>query len=109
MYGINSRPQAGDQGQRMTRAICKTEAGNPENQDRGLVVISDNRQVLVVADGAGGRSGAAEAASMAVEFVRGHAEQLNSTRDCVVLLKEMDSAIARDPVAGETTVTIAVV
>ena len=39
------------------KPILLTAAGNPENQDRGLVVHGGARVVLCVADGAGGRSG----------------------------------------------------
>jgi len=90
-------------------AVLKTDAGNPENQDRGAIFHRDNALVLVVADGVGGRSGAAEAAIMAVEFVSKNAERLKNAATCVALLNEMDHAIASDRDAGETTCTLAVV
>jgi len=90
-------------------AALKTDAGNPENQDRGAIIHRESVLVLVVADGVGGRSGAAEAAIMAVEFVRKNAEGLKNAATCVALLHEMDHAIASDRDAGETTCTLAVV
>jgi serine/threonine protein phosphatase PrpC len=89
--------------------ILQTAVGERENQDRAAVVTSASRQVLVVADGAGGTSGGAEAATMAVEFVRQHAELLTDSAACASFLQRMDQNIARDPNAGETTCAVAVV
>ncbi len=83
-------------------AILETAAGNPENEDRGAVMESSAGLVLVVADGAGGRSGGAEAATMAVEFLRQNASLINSADSCAQLLSRMDAAIANDSTAGET-------
>jgi serine/threonine protein phosphatase PrpC len=93
----------------MLKPILLTAAGNPENQDRGLVVHDGARVVLCVADGAGGRSGGTEAASMAAEFIRQYAHQLNSADSCAEVLRKMDSAISKDSIAGETTCALAVV
>jgi serine/threonine protein phosphatase PrpC len=89
--------------------ILQSAAGNPENQDRGAIITSGPRQVLVVADGAGGLSGGAEAASMAVEFIHKHAELLETPASCVSILQKMDQEIARNRGAGETTCALAVV
>lgn len=86
-----------------------TAAGNPENQDRGLVVDHDSRIVLCVADGAGGRSGGTEAACMAVEVVRQNASLLDNAESCAEVLRRMDTAIAKDSIAGETTCVLVVV
>jgi serine/threonine protein phosphatase PrpC len=91
------------------RTALESAAGNPENQDRGAVVDSRAGLVLVVADGAGGRSGGKEAAVMAVELVRQKANELLDADSCVTLLQSMDQAISKDKVAGETTCAIAVV
>jgi PPM family protein phosphatase len=91
------------------RAILETAAGNPENQDRGAVIECGSWLVLVVADGAGGLTGGAEAAALAVEFVRQNVHELNDSNSCVNLLQRMDRIIARDKVAGETTCALAVV
>jgi PPM family protein phosphatase len=91
------------------KPILLTAAGNPENQDRGLVVHDGARVVLCVADGAGGRSGGTEAASMAVEFIRQYAHQLNSADSCAEALRKVDVAIAKDVIAGETTCVLLVV
>jgi len=89
--------------------ILLTVAGNPENQDRGLVIYDGPRVVLCVADGAGGRSGGVEAAVMATELVRQSAERLVNAESCVELLHKLDSTIAKDAFAGETTCVLAVV
>jgi serine/threonine protein phosphatase PrpC len=89
--------------------ILQSAAGNPENQDRGAIISSEPRQVLIVADGAGGLSGGVEAASMAVEFIRKHAELLDAPPACVSILQKMDHEIARNQGAGETTCALAVV
>lgn len=91
------------------RAKFETAAGNPENQDRGLVIEAGVGLVVVVADGAGGQSGGAEAATMAVELVHQKANELRDASACVSLLQSMDQAICKDRVAGETTCAVAVV
>jgi serine/threonine protein phosphatase PrpC len=55
----------------------QTVAGNPENQDRGAVIESGSKRILVIADGAGGLAGGAEAAAMAVDLVRKHISTLD--------------------------------
>lgn len=91
------------------RAILETAAGNPENQDRGAVIEASVGLIMVVADGAGGQSGGAEAAAMAVELVRQTANDFRDANACVALLQNMDRAISQDRVAGETTCALAVV
>jgi serine/threonine protein phosphatase PrpC len=91
------------------KPILLTAAGNQENQDRGLVIHDGQRVVLCVADGAGGRSGGTEAASMAVELVRQNASQMGNADSCAEVLRKMDAAIAEDPVAGESTCALAIV
>lgn len=84
-------------------------AGNPENQDRGVIIHDGQRVVLCVADGAGGRSGGTEAASMAVELVRQNASALSNADSCVDVLRKIDAVVARDSIAGETTCAVAVI
>ena len=91
------------------RAKLETAAGNPENQDRGLVIEAGSGLVMVVADGAGGQSRGAEAAVRAVEFVHQSANELHGASTCAALLQRMDQAISQDRVAGETTCALAVV
>ena len=91
------------------KPVLLTAAGNPENQDRGIVIEDGERLVLCVADGAGGRSGGTEAATMVVELVRQNANLLINAESCAELLRKMDAAIAKDAVAGETTCALAVV
>ena len=91
------------------KPILLTAAGNPENQDRGAIISCRRSLVLVVADGAGGLSVGAEAAVMAVTFVRQHTEQLSDAASCAAILQEIDQHVAQDSIAGETTCTLAVV
>lgn len=91
------------------KPVLLTAAGNPENQDRGLIIRGDQKMVLCVADGAGGLSGGAEAASMAVDFVRRNTSLMGNPESCAEVLRETDTAIARDSIAGETTCAVAVV
>jgi len=91
------------------KPILLTAAGNPENQDRGLVIHDGTRVVLCVADGAGGLSGGTEAANMAVVLVRQNVSLMSNADFCVEVLRKMDTAIANDPIAGETTCALAIV
>jgi serine/threonine protein phosphatase PrpC len=91
------------------KPILLTAAGNPENQDRGLITHDGVRTVLCVADGAGGRSGGMEAAKMAVELVHQNASRMSNADLCVDALCKVDAAIANDSIAGETTCALAIV
>ncbi len=84
-------------------------AGNPENQDRGIIVDDGGEVVLCVADGAGGRSGGTEAASMAADLIRQNASVMTNAESCAEVLRKIDAAIANNSVAGETTCALAVV
>lgn len=88
------------------RPVLITEAGRTENQDRGLILHDGPRLVLCVADGAGGKSGGAEAATMVMEMARQWSHQLVSANACVELLRKIDAAIAQDAQAGETTAVL---
>lgn len=90
------------------KPILLSISGNPENQDRGLVIHDGVRTVLCVADGAGGTGGGAEAAVIAIELVSQRSGLLKDAQACVDLLLAMDAAVARDPIAGETTCVLAV-
>jgi serine/threonine protein phosphatase PrpC len=86
-----------------------TAAGNPQNQDRGIVILGGPMVALCVADGAGGLSGGAEAAIKATDFVRRNSRLANTAESCSELLLRMDAAIANDSAAGETTCVLTVV
>lgn len=90
------------------KPILLTAAGNPENQDRGIVIHDGSRVVVCIADGAGGQSGGLRAAIMAMELVRQNASQVDTGDSCSELLRRMDEAIAQDSVAGETTCACAI-
>ncbi len=91
------------------KPILLTVAGNPENQDRGLILQDGRIFTACVADGAGGRSGAVEAAVLAVELVRKNASAIGNAEACAELLRAIDEAIAKDPIAGETTCALVVI
>ena len=74
-------------------------------QDRAAVVPCRGGLVVVVADGAGGAAGGAEAADLVLECVR-EAPPLTSTA-CGELLAVLDGDIRRHPRAGETTAVVA--
>lgn len=98
------------------RGACKmnpitstfVERGNPELQDRMEILRVENRIVLVVADGAGGRNGAAQAAEFVIRSTRKAAESLRRPADCFQLLYETDKRIAQANDCGETTAVIVV-
>jgi serine/threonine protein phosphatase PrpC len=91
-----------------TKTILQTAAGNQENQDRGGIIGHGSKQILIVADGAGGISGGTEAAEVAVEYVRLHARLLDGPESCASIFRKMDQAIAEASDAGETTCALAV-
>ena len=93
----------------LMQPILLTAAGNPENQDRGLVIHDGPKVVLCVADGAGGLSGGTQAANMAVELVRQNVSLMSNADFCVEVLRKMDAAVANDQIAGETTCALAIV
>ncbi len=95
----------------MLKSIKLVEGGGRELQDRVEIIERSGRAVIVVADGAGGLSGGAEAASMVIKMARKAADTLVGADplECVRLLAEMDRSIEADQAAGETTAVIAVV
>jgi len=74
-----------------------------------MIVRNDLSVLVCVADGAGGRSGGTEAASMVVKLVREKVNQMANADSCAELLREIDAAIANDSIAGEATCALAVV
>lgn len=74
-----------------------------------MIIDLGQRLVMIVADGAGGLSGGAEAAAMAAHSVSRDVSILDSPASCVALLQSLDRAIAQDKIAGETTCVLAVV
>jgi PPM family protein phosphatase len=74
------------------------QTGNPECQDRAEVISCGERTVLILADGAGGISGGAQAA-----------DRIKTTEDCVALLTQVDEELARRKECGETTAIVVVI
>lgn len=82
---------------------------NGENaQDRVWVRRFEDRAVLALADGAGGRGGGAEAADLAIEIISQFASGLYSQDDCAAALYKAHSIVQKNPKAGETTAVVAV-
>ena len=82
--------------------------------DRVDVLVAGDARALVIADGMGGRSGAARAAEMWIEAVRTRAAAHDAgkwadTDFWVDLMAEADRAIRDDSAAGETTAVVAVI
>jgi PPM family protein phosphatase len=85
------------------------QAGNPECQDRAEIISSDDRTVLVLADGAGGFSRGAQAAAGFVQLVREATFRLQTATDCVQLLVAIDQELAGCNDCGDTTGIVAVI
>lgn len=90
---------------KISKAIHK---GGPELQDRAEFFWCNSELILVVADGAGGRSGGAEAAEFVVKAVKAriHSVELNAQALCH-LLTEVDREMATSGKFGETTCVVA--
>ncbi|MDB6016243.1 MAG: hypothetical protein JWR19_732 [Pedosphaera sp.] len=96
----------------LMKTAMMLERGSHELQDRAeIIALPDGGLVLVVADGAGGRSGGAEAAEKVIEMVREFTATRVSFEDEAFceLLKSVDRAIETNPGAGETTAVVACV
>ena len=79
--------------------------------DRVDALVSGQACVLAIADGMGGRSGAAEAAQVWIDVVRGATQEPARWADTdywLDLMARADRAIRDDPRAGETTAVVAV-
>src|SRR5262245_38476926 len=79
------------------------ERGNPELQDCAHIIDLDGSVLMVLADGAGGRSNALAAAQTAVQTVIQHADALLLTDvdECRRVLALADEEVAKT--GGETT------
>lgn len=85
------------------------QPGNPECQDRAEILTPGERTILVLADGAGGISGGAQAADRFLQLVQASADHLKTAEDCVQLLARVDQELARREECGETTGIIAII
>ena len=95
----------------MWRTAKILEAWGPRLEDRAEVIDQGESVLIVVADGAGGRPGAAYTAEAAVRMMCEGAAALRPG-DLFAwsgLLRRVDDALAQDPAAGETTLVAAVV
>ncbi len=81
-------------------------------EDRAEIWRLQDRLILAVADGAGGRTGGAQAADQAMAFLRREAARLRPDEDADIwceLLMECDRRLLEDSEAGETTAVVAMV
>ena len=78
-------------------------------QDRAEILRLGDKIVVLVADGSGGRSGAAQAAEFFIRSAREAATGLTSAQDCSQLLTGLDLQIERAADCGESTSVIAVI
>ena len=83
------------------------ESARPEGDDRAAAFDFADGQLLVVADGAGGMSGGAEAAQAVIDHMR----SLTRVReqDWVQVLRTLDAKLSSLPSVGETTAVVALV
>jgi PPM family protein phosphatase len=93
----------------MVRVSQIVEAADGPCQDRLLILPAGDRMIFAVADGAGGISGGAEAAELAIKVITLEAATLTSRDECMQMIEDIDQAILGDEAAGETTCAIAVV
>lgn len=78
------------------------------NEDRLQVSCSGQRWTIAIADGAGGISGGAVAASAAVEAAAAFGiEAARTPTEWCAFLRELDQSLATDRRAGETTIVVA--
>ncbi|HEY1662665.1 MAG TPA: protein phosphatase 2C domain-containing protein [Verrucomicrobiae bacterium] len=85
-------------------------AGGKELQDRAEIYWSGSNLVLVVADGAGGRSGAAEAAEFVANRVKQTIQHAKfSPRGLCEFLRSIDQQMVAAENVGETTCVLVVI
>lgn len=90
----------------MRRIHTLQEPAAEKSHDRVKVVQQDRRTIIALADGAGGMSGAAEAADQVVNsLVKAlRREKIDATPcSCAEALAALDQAVASNSRAGETT------
>ncbi|MDF1660780.1 MAG: protein phosphatase 2C domain-containing protein [Planctomycetota bacterium] len=81
------------------------------DQDRIAIFQNGAITIFALADGAGGRSGGAEAANKTVtDLIQSFSslKSLPSVKDCVKALEQLDVALYRDKHCGETTAVLVV-
>jgi len=95
----------------MFETALATEFYPSGGHDRVDVLLGGDACALVIADGMGGRSGAAAAAQMWIDAVRGGSQDTAQWADSdywLDLMAATDRAIRDAPAAGETTAVVAV-
>lgn len=89
-----------------------TTFGHPRSgsgQDRAAIIEHGSSITLILADGAGGMSGGAEAADLVIQQTIQHMNSESTLLDattCCEFLASLDAAIAADGEAGDTTAVV---
>jgi PPM family protein phosphatase len=82
-----------------------TVAAGSANQDRIEVQESNGRQIIVVADGAGGVAGGAQAAELLMSEVRTRWQHVQTPNHAIACLRSIDLKMAQMG-TGQTTATV---
>ena len=90
----------------MDFAVAVESAGTP-GQDRAAVFPFGDGHLIVLADGAGGSAGGAQAADAVIELTR--SLEPEARHDWQQVLRQVDARLAADPLLGETTAVLAFV
>lgn len=94
----------------MFRALKRCYAGEGELQDRAEIFPNDDGLVVILADGAGGMGGAAEAAKFVVRRVNQLVvSSKTSASQLPDILRAIDLEMARKPELGESTCVVVLV
>jgi PPM family protein phosphatase len=89
-----------------------TATTNSKNQDRATVLEYPQGLLLIIADGAGGMGGGAEAAELVIQIVKEMVEPKTKFSNSLIwqsILQEADTRLLTHPIAGETTAVIAAI
>jgi PPM family protein phosphatase len=87
-------------------------AAGRASQDRSAILVLPDRAVIVLADGAGGTTGGAEAAEATVDLMLhelAHGAALSDPQILADMLVTFDSRLARERHGGQTTAVVVIV
>jgi serine/threonine protein phosphatase PrpC len=94
----------------MLEGVKKIQTGGGELQDRAEILHIERGLIAIVADGAGGMSGGAEAAQFVIDRIKKEVELLSlGGEEFKHFLVRLDKEIASDRACGETTCAVAAV
>ena len=96
----------------MGKSVVYVEQAQEKGQDRASALQVGDADVLLLADGAGGISGGAEAAEKTIQLMKDHFLCKGVPEEYISLeeeLRQIDISLFEDSAAGECTVIIAVI